>query len=303
MKAQLRGSWSPPRRDSLSGSTTNQPEQPRTRQEIHCRLECCLLHMFIGRPFILAHRQVRKDTSASPETSGAPRRESTASQEQWDFLVQDCVAAAQDAINICHTLQTGDMALAKSSYVEYSSCRASLLVLIAYSICHCTNEFSVTLQKGLEAIREMASVGDSARSEVSLIETLEAALHRLHMFDLSPKQPTSPAGSSEQEGYEGLVSWYTRLRGSAMGRGRHPVYNGESAQVARPQNLVHVPPPRPNRSGQVATSMPYDFSIEDFPFDFDLLNSDGNVAFFTPDFNEHPGPERELFENLMWMPK
>ncbi|CAE7021677.1 hypothetical protein PTNB85_02458 [Pyrenophora teres f. teres] len=170
-------------------------------------------------------------------------------------------------------------------------------------ICHCTNEFSSTLQKGLEAIREMASVGDSARSEVSLIETLEAALHRLHMFDSSPKEPIYQAEGLEQDGYEGLVSWYTRLRDSAMGRGRHPAYNGEIAQVARPQNPARVTQPRPNRSGQAAAGMPHDFSIENFPFDFDLLNSDGNVAFFTPDFNEHVGPERELFENLMWVPK
>jgi len=268
--------------------------------ELHCRLECCLLHMFIGRPFILAHRQVRNDTSTSPETSGVPRQESNALKEQWDFLIQDCIVAAQAAIDICHTLQAGDMALARSSYIEYSSCRASLLVLIAYSICHCTNEFSSTLQKGLEAIREIASVGDSARSEVSLIETLEAALHRLHMFDLSPKQPTYPVGGLEQEGYEGLVSWYTRVRHSAMGRTRRPTCNGESAQIARPQR---VPQPRPNRSAPVAASTLHNFPIEDFPFDFDLLNSDGNVAFFTPDFNEHVGPERELFENLMWMPK
>ncbi|EDU48813.1 PrnA protein [Pyrenophora tritici-repentis Pt-1C-BFP] len=155
----------------------------------------------------------------------------------------------------------------------------------------------------LEAIREMASVGDSARSEVSLIETLEAALHRLHMFDSSPKEPTYQAGGLEQDGYEGLVNWYTRLRDSAMSRGRHPTYNGESAEVARPQNPVRVTQPRPNRNGQAATGIPHDFSIENFPFDFDLLNSDGNVAFFTPDLNEHGGPERELFENLMWMPK
>ncbi|KAG9383588.1 Fungal trans multi-domain protein [Pyrenophora tritici-repentis] len=303
MKAQLRGSWSPSHHDPRVGSTTSQHERPETRMEIHCRLECCLLHMFIGRPFILAHRQVRKDASASPESSGTPRQGFNGSQEQWGFLVQDCVAAAQEAINICHSLQTGDMALAKSSYIEYSSCRASLLVLIAYSICHCTNEFSSTLHKGLEAIREMASVGDSARSEVSLIETLEAALHRLHMFDSSPKEPTYQAGGLEQDGYEGLVNWYTRLRDSAMSRGRHPTYNGESAEVARPQNPVRVTQPRPNRNGQAATGIPHDFSIENFPFDFDLLNSDGNVAFFTPDLNEHGGPERELFENLMWMPK
>ena len=71
--------------------------------------------MFIGRPFILAHRHGRsKDANAAaPEVR---RRKVSESHSQWDFLVQDCVAAAKEVISICRIMQTGDMGLAKSSY-------------------------------------------------------------------------------------------------------------------------------------------------------------------------------------------
>ncbi|KAF1938599.1 hypothetical protein EJ02DRAFT_410076 [Clathrospora elynae] len=309
MKTNLRGHWSPPRRDAPSASTTYQAEHPRSRAEMHSRLECCLLHMFIGRPFILAHRQVRagghlKDTNTTGAPSEVPRRKAAESHVQWDFLVQDCVAAAMEVISICQIMQTGNMGLGKSSYIEYSSCRASLLVLIAYSICYRTNEFSNTLQIGLNAIREMASAGDSARSEVSLLETLEAALHQLHVFNPIPNQPTATeANNSVQEGYEGFLSWYKNLGSSANSRAGPSTCNDYVAQAATVHNRDPGPHVLPNRGDATVTSTPDDLSIDDYPFDFDLIDSDGSVAFFTSDFNEHGNSERELFESLLWMPK
>ncbi|KAJ4346322.1 uncharacterized protein N0V89_010251 [Didymosphaeria variabile] len=223
---------------------------------------------------------------------------------QWSFLVQDCVAAAKEVINLCHTLQTGRMGLAKSSYTEYSSCRASLLVLIAYSICYRTNEFASTLERGLDAIREMASVGDSARSEVSLLETLEAALHRLRVFDPLPDQSTDTANNnSAQEGYAGFLDWYNRLGGSANSRAES-THNGDDGQAAKAQQPRETGPQMgPIRYDPGVTGIPTDSTIDTYPFDFDLLNTDASAAFFTPDFNEHGNPERELFENLLWIPR
>jgi hypothetical protein len=261
--------------------------------------------MFIGRPFILAHRQVwvgvhSKETNAAPEPTEIPRTKAPDSHVQWDFLVQDCVKAANEVISICHVLQTGVMGLAKSSYAEYSSCRAALLVLIAYSICYRTNEFSSTLQKGLDAIREMASVGDSARSEVCLLETLEAALHRLHVFDPTPHRPTiTGPKSSAQEGYEGFLNWYTQLGVPTNSCAVLSTCNGDDAQRAKAQNRNPSPQGRSNRSDPAMTSMQNDPFVDDYPFDFDLLNSVGTVAFFTPDFNEQGNPERDLFVNLL----
>lgn len=259
--------------------------------------------MFIGRPFILAHRQRRADDTAPP-ASETSRTRAAESHTQWDFLVQDCVAAAKEVITICHDLQTGGMGLAKSSYTEYSSCRASLLVLIAYSICYRTNEFANTLQRGLDAIREMASVGDSARSEVCLLETLESALHRLHVFDPIPTEPeVTAAKDPAEDGYEGFVNWYTRLGGSSTSRTVPSTQHGEVEQAAKAQTREVGLQAGQSIHDPVVAGMPDDTSMDMYPFDFDMLHADGNAAFFTPDFNQHGNPERELFENLFWMPK
>ncbi|KAH6639895.1 fungal-specific transcription factor domain-containing protein [Boeremia exigua] len=304
MKTNLRGSWVPPCRDGQSPSTVNREERSLSRAEIHSRLECCLLHMFIGRPFILAHRQ-RRPNDISPQASEASRTKTAESHMQWDFLVQDCVAAAREVISVCHDLQTGGLGLAKSSYTEYSSCRASLLVLIAYSVCYRTNEFASTLQRGLDAIREMASVGDSARSEVHLLETLESALHRLHVFDPTTTGPKVAAAEDlvEEGGYEGFVNWYSRLGGLSRSRTAQWTQHGGVEQRARPQTRELGLHAGPSIHDPAVTGMSDDTSMDMYPFDFDLLHTDGNAAFFTPEFNQHGNPERELFENLFWMPK
>lgn len=186
------------------------------------------------------------------------------------------------------------MGLAKSSYTEYSSCRASLLVLIAYSICYRTNQFSDTLRRGLNAIREMASVGDSARSEVSLLEALESALHRLHVFDtVADQTATTAVVDSEQGGYEGFVHWYTK---------RLPVRQEEDRQHAITQNQELNAPVVPADVACV-DSIPDDISMDMYPFDFDWLQTDGNAALFAQKFDENVDRERELFENLFSMPK
>jgi hypothetical protein len=276
---------------------------------MHSRLECCLLHMFIGRPFILAHRQVRTDVhlnvaNATQAPSEAPQSRPIESHGHWDFLVQDCIAAAKEVISICHSMQTGNMGLAKSSYAEYSSCRASLLVLIAYSICYRTNEFSSNLQKGLNAIREMASAGDSARAEVSLLETLEAALHRLHVFDPIPNQDIfREANSSAQEGYEGFANWYRKIGSSTNSRAGPSLRNDDDRRGAMVPNQEYGPQVVPHSFDSGVTSMRNDLLVDDYPFDFDLLNSDGNVAFFNSDLHENGNPEKDLFESLLWMPQ
>ncbi|KAI4924478.1 hypothetical protein J4E85_007593 [Alternaria conjuncta] len=303
MKADLRGPWSPPRGGVLSPPANHEAELPKARALIHSRLECCLLHMFIGRPFILAHRHARTNAHSTDANAASPevrQRKASESHSQWDFLVQDCVAAAKEVISTCQIMQTGDMGLAKSSYAEYSSCRASLLVLIAYSICYRTNEFANTLQVGLQAIREMASAGDSARSEVSLLETLEAALHRLHVFNPLPSQPAvTEANDAAEEGYNGLLNWYKKAEKSTVPRFGPPASGHANVQAATAQG----PRITPNRTDATVDTMPSYVPLDGYPFDFDLLNSDGSEAFFTSDFGDHGNAEREFFESLSWLPK
>ncbi|RHZ46222.1 transcription factor domain-containing protein [Aspergillus thermomutatus] len=153
---------------------------PVDRSTTHLKLEHCLLRMFIGRPFLFSRGSPSNPTSPAPSPSDAAQK-LTPRQE----LVTCCITAANDAICICSTLRDNDRGpgLARASYIEYSSCRAALLVLIAYSIQDRSDHFRKALRVGLDMIREMAASGESARSEVELIEALERALVRLRSFD------------------------------------------------------------------------------------------------------------------------
>ncbi|KAF7133779.1 hypothetical protein CNMCM5793_005133 [Aspergillus hiratsukae] len=153
---------------------------PVDRSTAHLKLEHCLLRMFIGRPFLFSRGSPSNPTSPATDPSGTAQKP-TPRQE----LVSCCITAANDAISICSTLRDDDggPGLARASYIEYSSCRAALLVLIAYSIQDHSDHFRKALRVGLDMIREMAASGESARSEVELIEALERALVRLRSFD------------------------------------------------------------------------------------------------------------------------
>ncbi|KAE8383850.1 fungal-specific transcription factor domain-containing protein [Aspergillus bertholletiae] len=182
--------------NSMPEEVLGDPSQPRNldRAAIHLRLEYCLINMFIGRPFLLRDQasQSPQSSPAGPESTSIGHSNDEGSPKQTSrtqSLVIDCTQAATEVIRLCQILRDNGPGLARASYIEYSSCRASLLVLIAYSIQSRSAEYHKTLQEGLDMIREMAASGDSARSEVALIEALERALARLH----SEAQATQPS--------------------------------------------------------------------------------------------------------------
>ena len=178
-------------------------------------------------------------TETNPKTADRPHRSGR------DDLINDCIQAATEALDICQQLRDSGIGLARASYIEYSSCRASLLVLIAYSIQNFSEQFRKPLCGGLEMIREMSAAGESARSEVSLIESLERALARLHT-GLQNSQPNSDQSLPISD-YEAFKNW--------------GAYLTEKKNVDPPQSAAD-PPDRQNdgtafSSGQQAAFDPY----------------------------------------------
>lgn len=253
---------------------------PTSRAEVHTRLDRCLLDMFIGRPFILVHRRDQSESGTDQEP-----------------LIQDCVLAAEKAIEMCHIMQTGELGLTRSSYVEYSSCRAALLVLIAYSISYRTNQFSATLQKGLDAIHEMAITGDSARSEISLLETLEAALHHLHIFDLGANQSASTAGTNViRDDYDGFVQWYKNRM--ASGESTAGISNDSAGGAAL--QPAYFDSMAAEQHGSAVTR--FEGSSENHWSGIDFQSMDNDTAFFNHDFGQNDMFEKDLLDSLLWIP-
>ncbi|KAF2028093.1 hypothetical protein EK21DRAFT_102056 [Setomelanomma holmii] len=274
-------------------------------QIINIEMKKSLQGRWIPRPDDAPPSTTRRDAPPSTTRRDAHRVESRAkiyAHWQWHFLIRDCVSAANEIIDICRGMRMGGIGLAKSSYIEYSSCRASLLVLIAHSMCCRTNEHSSNLRNGLDAIKEMASVGESAQSEVSLLVTLEGALQRLQAFNEPCDQSkTTLETFSTQCGYEGLLSRYTSMAGSSKPRANTSTLDTLDTHVTR---LPDASSARAglNRNMSSTTYMPRIQTMDEYPFDLDLLNTSGNTAFFTSDINEIDNTQNEFFENLSWPP-
>ncbi|KAF5572415.1 fungal specific transcription factor [Fusarium pseudoanthophilum] len=232
-------------------SANEQPTMTQSRSAMHLRLDYCLVRMFVGRPFLL--KKDTKDTATSPSvpesSPGTNERSASKLVTSREELISDCIKAATEALDICQQLRSSGMGLARASYSEYSACRASLLVLIAYSIRNLSDQFRKSLCDGLDMIREMSAVGESARSEIALIESLERALARLH----AGTRPNDASSSQDQtysdSAYEAFRSWGATLAGK----------NGLDATT----------PAAPNASGGQAEID----SVSGWPVDFQALSS------------------------------
>lgn len=182
---------------------------------MHLRLDYCLVRMFVGRPFLL--KKETKDSATSPSipenSPGTNERSASKLVTSREELINDCIKAATEALDICQQLRSSGMGLARASYSEYSACRASLLVLIAYSIRNLSDQFRKSLCEGLDMIREMSAVGESARAEISLIESLERALARLHARARSNDVGSSDNQANFDSAYEAFRSWGANLAG------------------------------------------------------------------------------------------
>jgi hypothetical protein len=189
------------------------------RSITHFQLEYCLVRMFIGRPFLLK-KDISESMNSSPADSEPSVADKAASSDSAGFkysltrkdLIDDCIEAATEALGILQKLRDYGSGLARASYIEYSSCRASLLVLIAYSIQSFSEQYRALLYKGLSMIREMSAAGESAQSEVSLIETLERALARLHAGVQESQHADIAPSDRPISDYEAFKHWGAKLR-------------------------------------------------------------------------------------------
>ncbi|KAE8374717.1 hypothetical protein BDV26DRAFT_284045 [Aspergillus bertholletiae] len=175
------------------------PSGPLFRSNVHLKLDYCLTRIFLGRPFLFSNMKILNPTTpqAPPfkTPSGVSKNRST--------LITDCVEAALEIINLCQLLRD-ESGLARASFTEFSSCRAALLVILAQSLTKRTERLREALEKGMVLIKIMSMGVGSARSAVSVIETLERAISRLE--DWSERQAPENAGSMESA-YDRFKNW------------------------------------------------------------------------------------------------
>ena len=123
-------------------------------------------------------------------------------------LVADALEAAFGTIELLKLLHE-TAGLARASYVEFTSCRASLLLLLAQSVNQRTERLATSVELGLRLIKSMTTGNNaSAVSDTSVIETIELGVRRLH----SQRGGTAalegnPAGGDPKTGYDRFREW------------------------------------------------------------------------------------------------
>ncbi|OHF02368.1 fungal specific transcription factor domain-containing protein [Colletotrichum orchidophilum] len=233
MKAQLHNWWNSLPEPTFIKDPTTGPAV--FRPTMHLRLEYCLVRMFAGRPFIFPRDSARGSTASSsgspadsvavtvlpPGPGPGPRATTTTSSggtttttttskttHPRAVLVADCVDAALCVVETCRLLRN-TVGLARASYTEFSSCRAALLVIITQCLQMKTDRLRDALREGMAMLREMSAGGESAKSEMSLIEAFERAISRLDMADETNGGTTGGGSSSgaKESDYARFKKW------------------------------------------------------------------------------------------------
>lgn len=190
--------WWRSRSINVQGQDTT-PQGPLFRQDCHMKLCYLLIYVYMGRPFIFNTRR-KEDLPENQNVERAQRSE----------LVNDCVQSALDIIEVLQTL-ADNFGLCRASYTEFSSCRAALLVILAESLnTGRTAKLQEVLNRGMTLIRQLTG-GTSTQSEISYIESIEAAIRQWSSNDESYDQDTSTRQSSTSA-YATFKDWTQAMK-------------------------------------------------------------------------------------------
>ncbi|OQE34694.1 hypothetical protein PENCOP_c016G07734 [Penicillium coprophilum] len=177
---------------------------PNFRQNAHLRLCYLLIYVYMGRAFIFVDD--RKEPGEA--IIGADHDFGRASRLA---LVDDCVSSALDILNTLQSV-SDHVGLCRASYNEFGACRAAILVILAESLnSGRTQRLQDGLHRGMGLIRQMVG-GSSSKSEISYLESIEAAISQLLA---APEEDTAFQSQSDQvsiSAYSKFKDWTQSLK-------------------------------------------------------------------------------------------
>ncbi|KAI5920245.1 fungal-specific transcription factor domain-containing protein [Camillea tinctor] len=231
LKAQLQNHWQTLPTELFCRDLD--PAKPLFRPNIHLHLTYHLVYVFIGRPFIL---NGESSTSHSTEEDRVG---------DWrkirDDLVNDCVQSALVIIDLCQTLHE-EVGLAKSSYTEFTSCCAAVLVLLAHRMTTRSRRLQKTCDRGIKFLKDMSVGKFSQHSERLTVEALELALDKLDQQTILSAVPSNKSGS-RASAYMKFKNWAASQQTQTRS---FEVVEGESPNITRrpPQQDSNLSRPR-----------------------------------------------------------
>lgn len=168
-----------------------------SRAVAHIHMSHHLNLIFLGRPFMF------QSQGAGTFTDGeSPLRNMIAE------LVRDAVISAECIVNTASHLHMGP-GLARASYVEFSSCRAAILVLLAQCLDEPSVELRAKLTQGMKLIKHMAPANASTKSEASVMTAIEAAIKQL---DSRAELLSNNEPAASHENFSSFMEWASGLQ-------------------------------------------------------------------------------------------
>ncbi|KAJ6100226.1 hypothetical protein N7467_001761 [Penicillium canescens] len=236
-------------------------QSPLFRQNSHLRLCYLLIYVYMGRPFIFVDKK-------DPNNEGGPSADNDAGQARRSVLVDDCVSSALDILNTLQSL-SDHVGLCRASYNEFGACRAALLVILAESLNSGKSQrLQDGLQRGMSLIRQMIG-GSSSQSEISYIESIEAAISQLLE---APEGDVASQSNTEHS----TISAYAKFKDWTQSLKKDKGAVGSNMEISSFSPLSHLTPgtgdfANPDLNDMTGFFNP-DWSNNDMDFDSNILS-------------------------------
>ncbi|KAJ6111022.1 hypothetical protein N7486_003257 [Penicillium sp. IBT 16267x] len=169
---------------------------PFFRQNSHLKLSYLLIFIYMGRPFIFHNDTKDKSADESQGVGKSHRSE----------LILAILQSLSDNLGLC-----------RASYNEFSSCRAAILVILAETLnSGKSKRLQDGLTRGMTLIRQMIG-GTASQSEISYIESIEAAIRQLSSHDESGRSVESTNNNSAASAYATFKNWTQSMKSKSSG--------------------------------------------------------------------------------------
>ena len=151
--------------------------------------------VLMGRSFILASSAEAESPEFSLETRNAIAE-----------LVDDAEYSAYEIIDICAMLDQS-IGLAPASYVEFSTCQAAVLVMLAQSLVGRCHLFRGKLQQGMDLLREVEKTQAESTSDMSAITSIYDAINALQPHKRNQKYKGANSIVNSKGGFRSFQDW------------------------------------------------------------------------------------------------
>ena len=166
-------------------------------------------------------------------------------------LVDDAEYSAYEIIDICAMLDEST-GLAAASYVEFSTCQAAVLVMLAQSLIGRCHLFRGKLELGMELMRKMERNQAESTSEMGVLTSIHDAINALEPHKRNQKYKPATSSIDRNGGYRSFQNWAKeRCWRSSVG----PTFDGAL--------MRHNGDPTIEVQGMFSSS-PFDSSMFDF---------------------------------------